>query len=658
MTGNHQNPEAVIAELEAQLAECRRTETLYRFLVEAIPDLVWLKDPDGVYISCNAAFERLFGVPEKEIVGKTDHDFVPADQADFFRRNDVLAVEARAPRLNEEWLTFSDGYLGLFETIKTPMHDDEGNLIGVLGVARDVTARHRIQQDLRESEERFRSLHDASFGGIGIHDKGIILECNQGLANMTGFTREELTGMDGLLLIAEESRDLVMHNIMSGYELPYEVVGLRKDGTTYPIRLEGRNVPYKGKQVRTVEFRDITEIKLAEKEQQLLQDQLAQAQKMESVGQLAGGIAHDFNNLLQAIMGYCELARMEVEPENPAQDALAQIYLAGERARTLIAQLLAFSRRQVLEMKNVVLDDVIRDMLLMLRRVIGEHVELDFQAGAAKCLVHADAGKIGQIITNLCVNARDAMPSGGTITLSTEAVRVGLGMGQSPADVPGGSYLLLSVRDNGVGMDRETREAAFEPFFTTKDVGVGTGLGLSTVYGLVKQHLGYVELDSTPGQGTVFRIYLPRVEGKAHQAGESRAVQGLEGKETVLLAEDEALVRDLARRVLERSGYTVLTAVDGEEALALFQENSGRIDGLLLDVMMPRLGGRAVYDRIRETRPDIPALFASGYSMDSVHDDFVLEEGLTLIQKPYSATDLLRKLRDVLDASREERSDG
>ena len=646
---NIQQARIIAASDQTQIA-LNQSEVLHQTLVESIPDLVWLKDPDGVYLSCNQAFERFFGASESEIIGQTDYDFLDPELADFFRHHDNLAMEAGAPRTNEESLTFAvGGYHGFFETIKSPLCDADGRVIGVLGIARDITQRKQTEKDLRESEERFRSLHNASFGGITIHDGGVILECNQGLATMTGYSIEELVGMNGIILIAEQSRDMVIEKIKSGYELPYETVGLRRNGDEYPLRLEARNVPYRGKQVRTVEFRDITEIKRAEAEQRRLSDQLTQAQKMESIGQLAGGVAHDFNNLLQVILGFGEIAVEEAKDNEGVRSSVELMMKAGQRARTLVAQLLAFSRRQVLEVQDLDLNEIVGDMLQILGRMIGEHVDLEFQSGEVPGAIRADAGKIGQILTNLCVNARDAIPGGGTITIETGTLEVNTEPDETLDRIEPGRYALLKVTDNGCGMDQDTLDQVFEPFFTTKSIGEGTGLGLSTVYGLVKQHKGFVKVNSKMGQGTTFTIALPLSDRKPGTAVTSIDGPLRRGDETILLAEDDAMVRHLTRTLLEQGGYTVIEAANGEEALALFADHTNRIDMLLLDVIMPRLGGRAVYDRIRAIRPDIPILFASGYSMDSVHTDFVLEEGLALIQKPADRAVLLRKVRDVLD---------
>ena len=330
-------------------------------------------------------------------------------------------------------------------------------------------------------------------------------------------------------------------------------------------------------------------------------------------------------------------------------ESIEQIMKAGERAQMLVSQLLAFSRRQVLDMKEVHLNEIVGDMLKILRRVIGEHIELRFHPGADLHPIEADSGQIGQILTNLCVNARDAMSGGGEITITTENAEIREDDREGCDWVEPGRYVRLSVADTGCGIPEEMRDQVFEPFFTTKDVGEGTGLGLSTVYGLVTQHRGAIVVHSEVGQGTTFHVYLPTSERGAVTAQSllSGSIRG--GHETILLAEDDDMVRKLTGTLLRNAGYTVLTARNGIEALTVYDNNADRIDMLLLDVIMPKLGGRGVFDRIHAQRPDLPALFASGYSLNEVHTDFILDEGLTLIQKPARRDELLRKVRELLD---------
>jgi two-component system, cell cycle sensor histidine kinase and response regulator CckA len=390
----------------------------------------------------------------------------------------------------------------------------------------------------------------------------------------------------------------------------------------------------------------------AEEDREDIQRQLLQAQKMEAVGQLAGGIAHDFNNILQALMGYTQMLLDEAAERGEPHEELKEIFKGTERAAALTRQLLAFSRRQVMRPEVLDLNAVIENILKMLRRVIGEHIRLEWIPGIRLGSVHADAGMLEQVLMNLCVNARDAMDAGGTLTIETMNVLIDSEYCESHAWATPGRFILLSVTDTGCGMDAGTLERMFEPFYTTKTEGKGTGLGLATVYGIIKQHEGNIIAYSEPGKGTTFKVYLPVCESQADVVG--TLVEGVAGggTETILLAEDDPNVRKLAKRILERAGYTVICAVDGPEAVMLFKEHADTIDLLLLDVVMPGLGGQEVLDRIRALRPDIPALFSSGYSENGIHTGFVLKAGLRLIQKPYRPSVLLRALREILDGQK------
>lgn len=390
---------------------------------------------------------------------------------------------------------------------------------------------------------------------------------------------------------------------------------------------------------------DVTEMKQME-------GQLRQAQKMEAVGQLAGGVAHDFNNLLQAILGYAELMAGQMSPQDELMSEVEEIKRAAERAAGLTRQLLAFSRRQLMNPQPLDLNEVVSNLLRMIGRVIGEHIQLDFLPGFALSKVHADCGQVEQVVMNLCLNARDAMSNGGRLLLETENVLINEAYVATHEWARPGRYVLFSVTDTGCGMAQDTLSHVFEPFFTTKEVGQGTGLGLATVYGIVKQHNGLIHVYSEVNKGTTFKIYLPAVERPALATGTKLLEPVTGGNELILLAEDEDQVRLLAKRFLERAGYTVLTAADGQEALDVCREYLPRLDLLVLDVVMPRLGGRDVYDTVSKERPDIPCLFCSGYSENAVHTNFVLEAGLTLVQKPYRRDDLLRSVRQVLDARR------
>jgi PAS domain S-box-containing protein len=394
---------------------------------------------------------------------------------------------------------------------------------------------------------------------------------------------------------------------------------------------------------------DITERRRAQKEITDLEEQLRQSQKMEAIGRLAGGIAHDFNNLLTLIKGYTQLSLLELKEKSPLKDDIEGIKKASERAADLIRQLLVFSRRQVMEMKVLDLNTLLRDLDKMLRRVIGENIELVTLLTDDLARVKADPGQMEQVMINLVVNARDAMPFGGKLTIETANVEVDEAFARAHIGANPGRYVRLSVRDTGVGMTPEVQERVFEPFFTTKKKGQGTGLGLSTVYGIVKQSGGNIWLDSAPGQGTTFKIYLPRVEELAEELTEDLHGEDLpQGRETVLVVEDEERVRQLSVRILTRQGYRVWEAANGVEALRICERQKEPIDLMLTDVVMPQMGGKELAEKVQPLRPQMRVLFTSGYmDDDSVHK--ILNSGNQFLKKPFSPTVLACKVREVLD---------
>ena len=539
--------------------------------------------------------------------------------------------------------------------------DANGKPASSAGFAENMREGQRAEDESLHSKSLLRTVLDIVPAFICAKDvEGRFLLVNQRLADFYGTTVEELTGKLHADVCEDEEELRAMleadRRVIEGGEpvLIAEEPMKNPDGSI--TVLDTYKIPFSTPEKPAVLIAsiDVTERKKAVEAHDELEVQLRQAQKMEAVGQLAGGVAHDFNNLLQVILGFGDMARAELGAESPIRKDLDEIMKAGNRAKTLVRQLLAFSRRQVLDMRDINLNDLIADLMTMLRRVIGEHITLDVISGHDLGIVSADPGQIQQILMNLCVNARDAMPDGGRITIETENVHVDEAFCDTHAWAQPGPYALLSVSDTGCGMDEETMANVFEPFFTTKGVGEGTGLGLSTVYGLVKQHQGMIHAHSEVDWGTTFKVYLPLVERPAAPVADRLEGPALGGTETILLAEDDEMVRTLSQTVLERAGYTVLTACDGEDALRVFDERVDDIDMALLDVMMPKLGGRAVFEHIQKARPNMRVLFASGYSMSAIHTDFVLDEGLELVQKPCPPDDLLRRVRQLLDGGQEE----
>ncbi|MFW6146462.1 MAG: ATP-binding protein [Planctomycetota bacterium] len=527
----------------------------------------------------------------------------------------------------------------------------------VVGLSAAILRRRRIERALAQREEDLRITLDSIGDGVIVTDAaGRIRRINPVAARLTGWGADDAAGrhLDEVLhLIDPESRQPTPVPIAQVLQqgrtvgLHHQPVLLSRDGQE--LLIDDSGAPIQDAAGRTVGmvlvFRDVTA-------EHLMEQKLRQAQKMEAIGQLAGGIAHDFNNILQAILGYGEMAEDAAEPDGPVRESLDEVLKAAKRAQALVSQLLAFSRRQVLKMEDLDLNEVIADLMKMLRRIIGEHITLEFVPAADVGTVRADRGQIAQILTNLCVNARDAMGDGGTITIATGNATLDADFCAAHAWATPGRYVKVSVTDTGCGMDEATLAQAFEPYFTTKGMGKGTGLGLSTVYGLIKQHRGLVEVESQVGKGTTFTIYLPRVERPAAAEGPSATGEVRGGHETILLAEDDPMVLPLACDMLERAGYTVLTAADGEEAVRVFEANADAINLAVLDMVMPRLSGQAAYERMKRRRQDLPVIFASGYSPTELPADVRTARGVALLQKPYTHTDLLQRVRQTLDERR------
>jgi signal transduction histidine kinase len=390
-------------------------------------------------------------------------------------------------------------------------------------------------------------------------------------------------------------------------------------------------------------------LKRREAEKEELKEQLGNAQKMEAIGTLAGGIAHDFNNILTAIIGYGEMLRMDIDKESPLRERVEQILSAAQRAANLTQGLLTFSRKQLIEPRPVDLNESVNRIQKLLRRLIREDIEIRVSLAKEDLVVMANPGQIEQVLMNLVTNARDAMPEGGVLKITTECVELPGDFFKARNQEMPGLYAVLSVADTGIGMDEKTREKIFDPFYTTKEVGRGTGLGLSMVYGIITQHKGYVDVSSKPGEGTTFKVYLQLIEPQVEEEKSAALAPPKRGDESVLLAEDNESVRALSKEILEGYGYDVIEAVDGDDAVNKYRENKEKIQILLLDVVMPKKNGKEVYEEITKIRPGIKKLFMSGYTSDIIHEQGIMDEGIHIIYKPLSPDALLRKVRQVLD---------
>jgi two-component system cell cycle sensor histidine kinase/response regulator CckA len=537
-------------------------------------------------------------------------------------------------------------------------------------------ARRRAESALRESEARFRRLDEAGILGITIADvHGNILDANDTYLKMFGYSREDLArgALNWSTMTPPEFRSLGDRTLEqlreSGVAPPWETECLHKNGTSVPILVGVAMLEYP----KTIAFvADLTDRRRAEHQSHRMavearkeqagreraedalrrsEEQLRQAQKMEAVGRLAGGVAHDFNNVLSVILSYGEILLADLKPGDPMRSDVEEIRKAASRAAGLTRQLLLFSRQQVMEPKVIDLCEILRSMDKMLQRIVGEDVELVSVDSKAVGRIKADPSHIEQVILNLVVNARDAMPTGGKLTI--EASNVDLDEDHALNHLPSkpGPHVMLAVTDTGTGMDRETQARIFEPFFTTKGTGKGTGLGLSTVFGIVQQAGGSIWVYSEPGKGTTFKMYLPRVEAEVDVLRAQASPATLRGTETVLLVEDEEQVRTIALSILRRQGYNVIPAQNGGEALLVCERHPQPIDLLLTDVVMPHMSGPELAKRLAVTRPRMRVLCMSGYTDDSIVRHGVLDARVAFIQKPITPASLAKKVREVLDGA-------
>ena len=641
----------------------QESEEKYRSLVETAQDPIFTTDADGRYLYVNSAAADCFGATPEKIIGKSLHDIFRHPIADRYLAAIRQVIQTGEGMISED-LSEINGRSFWFSNNIQPIRDRHGNIRAVQAVMRDISSLKQAEQALRESEERLRAAVRVSQFGIFDHDqRSDVVYWSPQQRNIHGWGLDEpVTLQDFLKLVHPDDVESIVASIRRAHDPAgdgiWDVVHriIRRDGTVRWLR-ERSQTFFEGegdarRPVRTVgAVLDITDQKQAEEERVKLQSQLLQAQKMESIGQLAGGIAHDFNNILAAIVGYGSLVQMHMRDDDPTRGYVDQILASAERAAGLTQSLLAFSRKQVISPKNIELNDAIHKVEKILSRIIGEDIMLTTALSAEGLMIYADITQIEQVLMNLATNARDAMPKGGRLMIETGRVVLDDGYVRTHGFGLPGHYALLTVSDTGEGMDEQTRTKIFEPFFTTKELGKGTGLGLAIIYGIVKQNKGYINVYSEVGRGTTVKIYLPLVEAGAEHAqnAEVQASSVRGGTETILLAEDNDAVRTLTQIVLSEFGYRVIEAADGEEALRKFLDNQDTINLLIIDVIMPRKNGRAVYDEVKILRPDVKVLFTSGYPADLIQKEGVLEKGLNFLSKPSSPQALLRMVREVLD---------
>ena len=624
----------------------RVSEDRFHLLVDGVSDYaILMLDPGGAILTWNRGAERIDGYTPEEIVGQHYSClFTPELIAQGKPTEELEKAAAEGKVEVEGWRVRKSGARFWVNGTLAALYDEEGNVKGFAKITRDMTAKRR-------NDELLQSVLNHTLDGIiSIDERGTISMINRAGEKLFGRGGTEVIGQNVKMLMPEP-----YHGEHDGYLANYkrtgeakiigsgrEVQGLRKDGSTFPLDLAVTEFQLDDQRYFVGIVRDISDKKK-------LEAQLRQSQKMEAFGQLAGGVAHDFNNLLTVISGYSDLLLGKLPPGDPKKKMVDQIHGAAERAAALTRQLLAFSRQQVLEPKVLDLNAIISDLEKMLRRLIGEDVRFNTIPGPALSAVKVDAGQIEQVIVNLVVNARDAMPQGGKITIETSEAELDEFYTRTHPEARAGRFVRMAISDTGCGMPPEVKARIFEPFFTTKDVGQGTGLGLAVVHGIVKQSGGNIDVYSEAGVGTTFRVFLPAVEPEA----ETPSVHGTEvisrGFETILLVEDEDSVRELVTTVLESYGYTVLTAPEGLAALQLVEGCSQAIDLLVTDVVMPHMGGRQLAETLVAHQPGLKVLFISGYTDDAVVRHGILQANVNFLQKPFTANSLARKVREILD---------
>jgi two-component system, cell cycle sensor histidine kinase and response regulator CckA len=630
------------SEWEQQLRDAERRKAA---IVESNPDGLITLDGEGRILELNPAAAAAFGICSADVLGhRAPETSLPAPVKDWFRQNLTRPASETSVSPDGQRVEVStrrgDGRETWLELTAVPVR--LGRRVLVTVHVRDITDRKLAEEALRTRERLFHALFQNATDALCVVDGGgTIQEVNTAACALVGLERPALVGRPLSRFLDPGSMGEGPWGSAGG-DTPtrLEVSLVRADSARRRVELTLTADILPGRHLAAL--RDVTE-------QERIEEQVRQAQKMEAVGRLAGGIAHDFNNLLTAVTGFAEMLVASLPPDGAERHRAAEILKAADRGAGLVRQLLAFSRRQVTKPRVLDLNGVIRETDAMLRQILGEHVMLDLELAAHSCTTIADASQVEQVLVNLVVNARDAMPGGGTITVSTGRAVLDDEFVRRHVGARPGAFVTLSVTDTGEGMAPETRDRVFEPFFTTKVQGKGTGLGLATVYGIVKQNDGYIWVDSAPGHGTRFDVYLPRserLESASPAAGGETDVTPLSG--TVLLAEDDPIVREMARDVLEDAGLRVLEAADGARALDAASLHDGPIDLLLTDLIMPGLGGRELAERLAEVRPTTRVLYTSGYLDEQMAPGGVLPPDTPLLQKPFTRDGLLARIRRVL----------
>jgi two-component system cell cycle sensor histidine kinase/response regulator CckA len=630
----------------------RDSQQRYQGLVETLSDWIWEVDSNGVYTYASPKVKDLLGYAPEEVLGKTLFDFIVPEDVDRLSAEFYTMLSSRKPLVAiENSNRHKSGRTVVFETSGMPFFDAAGVFMGYRGVDRDVTDRVKVEQELRLTKY---CVDKAPFAFSTISSDGYIQTVNEAMCNFTGYTPEDLCSL--LIFDIAPSFTTIQFKkylqilSVSSSEL-FETVFRRKDGSEFPVEIMLSKLSYKGKDLLFSFAKDISERISAEISEKNLREQLFQTQKMETVGLLAGGVAHDFNNLLTPILGYSELMIREFFNGVADFSKIEQIYRSATLAKELTRKLLTLCRKQMLELQIIDVSDLVNSFIPMLRRTLRENIEIKLTVYPSVSSINADRGQIEQALLNLAINAQDAMPEGGFLTIEAKDVDLDESYTSVHPGVMPGRYLMLSVRDTGIGIDEDIQSHIFDPFFTTKESGKGTGLGLATVYGIVKQHGGLISVHSDKGHGSSFEIYFPTVRKDRVYSGDlAHRQKGIEyGEESVLVVEDNESVRTLVSDMLEVLGYTVLTAESVEQCIDIARNRAEVIDLLLTDVIMPGRNGKELYEIVKRDRPEIKVLFMTGYDDNVIGRQGIVDQGVNLLQKPFTIANLSQKIRKALE---------
>lgn len=654
-------PESKIAGLEQQIDSLTRSRDEFEEIFILSPDLLCIADLNTArFTRVNPTFIARLGYPETELLGRPFFDFVHPDDVEATRN--VLEQELRE---GKKVVNFSnrykcaDGSNLWLDWISHPV--PERGL--TFAAAHDITSQKQLERELRESQSFIRSVMDNLPLGIAVNLVDPVVEfyyMNDNFPKIYGTTREALADPNKFWEAVYEDSNFratmqkrVLDDCATGVpeRMVWDGVPITRKGkeTRY---ISARNTPVPDKNLMISTVWDVTAAKQGEKDRRKLQEQLATAQKMESIGRLAGGVAHDFNNMLGVILGHAELMQDILAPDHPAAEGIREIMEAAERSANLTQQLLAFARKQPVSPRILELNTVVNGMLDMLRRLIGENITLSWQPAEETWKVKMDPGQIDQIMANLCVNARDSIEGTGLISIATQNISFASGDLFLEQHLSPGNYVLLTITDSGSGMSEDVQEHLFDPFYTTKGPGEGTGLGLSTVYGIVKQNQGYINVYSEPGKGSIFRIYLPQYEGEIPIEPDSTGtvkISSGDSQLTILLVEDELPNLSVCTAMLKKLNYHVLASASPRAALALAKSHDGPIDLLITDVVMPEMNGKDLAGELARVYPNIRNLYMSGYTADIIAHHGVLEDGVNFLQKPFSLSVFSKKIEEALN---------